>query len=193
MSRFDFAPILVRLSIMKLVYGLVIFVITLGCKKEVIEVPPSSKEVASVDENDLTTRLFKYYIPNPEVLGHFEENEIIDYAIEHNLDLTRSDSGLYYWVVKNGAGEKLHKREKLKVDYKGTLLSGQVFDSSYDRGKPIEFNIGEMIAGWNEGLRYMHHGDEAILIIPSRLGYGVDGYPGYVPPNSILRFDMKIY
>ena len=145
------------------------------------------------DQNELTTRLFQNYIPNPIVLGHHEENTIIDYAIEYNLDLQRSQSGLYYMVTKNGTGESLDRLETLSVDYKGSFLDGQTFDSSYDRGIPIKFKIGQMMAGWNEGLRYLKHGDEAIFIIPSRLGYGKKGFPGYVPADKILRFDIKVH
>jgi len=166
----------------------------IACKNNNTEANPESSLIHKVaDQNELTTRLFQQYIPNPTVLGHHEENTIIDYAIEHSLDLQRSPSGLYHMVTKKGKGKNLDKLETLSVDYKGSFLDGNVFDSSYDRGVPIKFKIGQMMAGWNEGLRYLKHGDEAIFIIPSRLGYGKKGFPGYVPADKILRFDIKVF
>lgn len=181
---------------MKFIYLLLIGLFITSCKKTNQAKPLESiseEKTLPVDANELTTRLFQNYISNPVALGHFEENKIIDYAIEHNLDLNRSESGLYYLVIRKGTGEKLSRNERIKVDYKGAYLDGTVFDSSYDRGVPIEFNIGEMIAGWNESLRYLGHGDDAVFIIPSRLGYGKDGYPGFVAPDKILRFDIKVF
>lgn len=80
------------------------------------------------------------------------------------------------------------------VDYSGFLLDGTLFDSSVDRGQPFQFPIGQgrVIKGWDEGIAMLHKGDKAKLIIPYDLGYGSRGFPGVIPPNSTLVFDVHL-
>lgn len=95
-------------------------------------------------------------------------------------------------LTDRGMGPALQWGEKVKVDYRGYFLDGKEFDSSYSRGKPIIFNVGQMIPGWNEALRKMASGSKATIIVPSRLGYGDQGFPGAVPPNTIIAFDIHV-
>jgi len=81
---------------------------------------------------------------------------------------------------------------KVTVHYAGTLLNGQEFDSSIKRGQPAEFAVGQVIEGWNESLKTMKKGEKRTLIIPPELGYGKKGYPGVIPPDSFLIFDVEL-
>lgn len=100
-------------------------------------------------------------------------------------------SGLQYIVVKEGTGATPKKEDVVKVHYKGTLMSGEQFDSSYDRGQPAEFPVGGVIPGWTEALQLMKVGGKAKLFIPPELAYGPSGRPG-IPPNSVLIFEVEL-
>jgi peptidylprolyl isomerase len=108
-------------------------------------------------------------------------------------DAIKTPSGLRYVVTKAGEGKKkpVHG-QKVTVHYTGSLLDGRVFDSSVRRGTPAQFAIGEVIEGWNEALKTMSAGEKRTLIIPPELGYGTMGYPGVIPPNSYLVFDVEL-
>ena len=101
-------------------------------------------------------------------------------------------SGLQYKVVKMGAGKKPKKDDTVRVHYKGTLIDGVEFDSSYKRGQPIEFPLNRVIKGWTEGLQLMKEGSKYIFYIPSELGYGKRGAPPRIPGDSTLVFDIEL-
>ena len=105
----------------------------------------------------------------------------------------KTPSGLQYVVLKKGDGKGCPKYgNPVTVHYTGTLLDGRMFDSSINRGQPATFKIGQVIEGWNEALVTMSRGEKRTLIIPPELGYGVQGYPGIIPPNSYLIFDVEL-
>ncbi len=101
-------------------------------------------------------------------------------------------SGLQYEVIKKGTG-KVHPTETstVKVDYEGTLIDGTVFDSSIQRGEPIEFGLNQVIKGWTEGVQLMTEGATFKFYIPSELGYGSQP-AGSIPPNSVLIFEVRL-
>ncbi|MGE4583092.1 MAG: peptidylprolyl isomerase [Sphaerochaeta sp.] len=108
-------------------------------------------------------------------------------------DAIVTDTGLRYVVKKSGDGKKHPSYgQKVTVHYTGSLLDGKVFDSSVRRGSPAQFAIGEVIEGWNEALITMSAGEQRTLIIPPELGYGTMGYPGVIPPNSYLVFEVEL-
>ncbi|MCO8079135.1 FKBP-type peptidyl-prolyl cis-trans isomerase [Acinetobacter lwoffii] len=101
-------------------------------------------------------------------------------------------SGLQYVVTKEGTGKQPAASSVVKVHYTGKLVDGKVFDSSVERGEPIEFPLNQVIPGWTEGLQLMKQGGKATLYIPSQLGYGEQGVPGTIPPHSTLIFDVEL-
>lgn len=100
-------------------------------------------------------------------------------------------SGLQYKVIKEGKGPKPKSTDVVKVHYRGTLLDGTEFDSSYKRGEPVEFPLDQVIKGWTEGLQLMTVGSKYQLFIPSALAYGEPGNRG-IPPNSALIFEVEL-
>lgn len=97
--------------------------------------------------------------------------------------------------LKAGEGDEAKAGDKVKVHYKGTFAkTGQKFDSSYDSGEPVEFELkeGAVIDGWVEGVPGMKVGGKRRLEIPSALGYGSQGYPGAIPPNTDLVFEVEL-
>lgn len=92
----------------------------------------------------------------------------------------------------NGVPAQIGKT--VKVHYTGTLENGQKFDSSRDRGAPIEFplGVGHVIRGWDEGIAQLRVGDKAKLTIPAEMGYGARGVPGVIPGGATLIFDVEL-
>ncbi len=100
-------------------------------------------------------------------------------------------SGLQYKVLKAGAGDSPLDNDVVKVHYTGTLIDGTVFDSSRERGEPIEFPVNGVIAGWTEALKIMKPGAQYMLYIPAKLAYG-DKKTGPIPEGSTLVFDVEL-
>ena len=105
-----------------------------------------------------------------------------------------TQSGLRYKILQSGEGNKATKGANVSVHYKGQLLDGTVFDSSYKRKQPLEFSVGvgQVIAGWDEGILLLKVGDKARFVIPSNLAYGQSGAGGVIPPNATLIFDVEL-
>ena len=113
---------------------------------------------------------------------------------EHILGMEKTSSGLYYVINKEGNSKKPKKSDSVSVHYKGMLLDGTVFDSSYERGQPIEFplGLGKVISGWDEGIALISEGASAKLVIPSSLAYGSQGAGGIIPPDATLIFEVEL-
>ncbi len=120
-------------------------------------------------------------------------------AAEAELDklasgFDKTDSGLRYQILQKGNGTKAAKGKKVSVHYKGQLSDGTVFDSSYKRKEPIDFQlgVGQVISGWDEGITLLNVGDKARFVIPSNLAYGERGAGGVIPPGATLIFDVEL-
>lgn len=111
----------------------------------------------------------------------------------HAIQPVTLPDGLVYYVTRPGTGPAPAVGDTVAVHYSGWLTDGTMFDSSLDRGQPLEFSVGtgEVIKGWDEGVLSMHVGEKRQLRIPSALGYGPGG-AGPIPPNSILVFDVEL-
>ena len=105
-----------------------------------------------------------------------------------------TESGLRYKIIQKGSGSKAVVGQKVSVHYEGALLNGQVFDSSYKRKEPIDFQlgVGQVIPGWDEGIALLNVGDKARFVIPSDLAYGEAGAGGVIPSNATLIFDVEL-
>ena len=107
---------------------------------------------------------------------------------------SKTESGLRYQIIQKGSGKQAEKGKKVSVHYQGALENGQVFDSSYKRKQPIDFQlgVGQVIEGWDEGIALLQVGDKARFVIPSYLGYGSSGAGGVIPPDATLVFDVEL-
>jgi FKBP-type peptidyl-prolyl cis-trans isomerase FklB len=110
----------------------------------------------------------------------------------HKAGVVTLASGLQYREVKAGTGKSPKATDKVTTHYKGTLLDGSVFDSSYDRGEPATFPVNGVIAGWTEALQLMKEGAVWELFIPSNLAYGARGAGGKIGPNATLVFTVEL-
>lgn len=108
--------------------------------------------------------------------------------------MTTTPSGLQIEDTKPGTGATATKGKRVTVHYVGTLTNGKKFDSSRDRNEGFSFRLGagEVIKGWDEGVEGMKVGQMRKLIIPPELGYGDRGFPGAIPPNSTLHFEVEL-
>ena len=113
-------------------------------------------------------------------------------ALKEFENATTTESGLKYIVLQQGTGNKPVATSNVKVHYTGMLLEGKVFDSSVQRGEPIDFGLNQVIKGWTEGVQLMQEGSKYKFYIPSQLAYGERGAGGVIPPNTDLIFEVEL-
>ena len=106
-------------------------------------------------------------------------------------DVKQTKSGILYRIEKMGEGASPTENDTVKVNYRGKLIDGTEFDSSYKRNQPIEFQLGQLIPGWVEGIGLIKKGGKIQLVLPPNLAYG-DQQTGQIPPNSTLIFDIEL-
>ena len=106
--------------------------------------------------------------------------------------VTTTSSGLQYKVIKEGAGKSPKATDTVLVHYRGTLINGMEFDSSYERREPIDFPLNQVIKGWTEGVQLMKEGATYQFYIPSHLAYGSRGAGPDIGPDETLIFDVEL-
>lgn len=107
--------------------------------------------------------------------------------------VTVTPSGLQYRVLHQGDGPRpAGPNSEVEVHYRGQLIDGTVFDSSYDRGETVSFFLNRVIPGWTEGVQLMNTGSKFEFAIPPDLGYGAQGVKGVIPPNAVLIFEVEL-
>ncbi|GAA4844863.1 FKBP-type peptidyl-prolyl cis-trans isomerase [Algivirga pacifica] len=125
---------------------------------------------------------------------NIDDQLIQEYLKENNIDAQKTESGLYYVITEKGDGTKPTPGDTVDIHYTGTLLSGEKFDSSLDRGQPFSTVIGKgrVIKGWDEGVVLLPTGSKATFFIPSHLAYGSRGAGAMIKPFSVLKFDVEL-
>lgn len=120
------------------------------------------------------------------------EGEAFLAGVKAKEGVQATESGLLYEVLKEGKGPKPTENDKVKVNYKGTLINGNIFDASENHGGPAEFGVSDVIAGWTEALQLMPVGSKWKIYIPYNLAYGERGSGGTIPPYSALIFEVEL-
>lgn len=122
-----------------------------------------------------------------------DKNNAFFVEFDKQEGVTKTESGLRYIVVQPGDGKTFPTlSDRAVVHYRGTLTDGTQFDSSYDRGQPATFGVGQVIKGWTEALLLMSKGAKFKLAIPSELAYGEGGAGDTIPPGAVLVFDVEL-
>ena len=148
----------------------------------------------TVIKTEQTQQILNNYFSKLQAKKSSEGKEIGKKFLEENKKKTgvvALPSGLQYKVIKEGQGAIPTLEDKVTCNYHGTLISGKVFDSSVDRGQPVQFPVKGVIAGWTEALQLMKTGSKWQLFIPSELAYGEQNIPG-IDPNSVLIFEVEL-
>lgn len=149
----------------------------------------------SMEDKEIEGVLMRKFDPEGYKKGLENEKKGKDFFEKNakKAGVKTTKSGLQYEVITEGTGPKPTAADNVKVHYTGTLLDGTVFDSSVERGEPVEFPLGQVIKGWTEGLQLMSVGSKYKLYVPSELAYGSAGQPqGGIAPNEPLIFEVEL-
>ena len=158
------------------------------------------KKSGKLTDEDLKKQLeaLDKFIVEKETQIQAEKNKVTTEAgdkfraeYEKTAGVKKTESGLLYKIEKAGSGESPKPSDTVKVHYKGTLTDGTTFDSSYDRGEPIEFQLSQLIPAWIEAIPMLKKGGKMEIVVPPQLGYG-DRPAGKIPANSTLIFEIEL-
>ena len=140
------------------------------------------------------TEAFHAFISSGEERKKATEKAAQEALSKLTTGMEKTASGLFYKITKAGEGAQPEKGAEVTVHYKGTLVDGTVFDSSYQRKEPIKFSVGvgQVIPGWDEGILLLNKGAAARFVIPSHLAYGAQGAGGVIPPHATLVFEVEL-
>ena len=140
-------------------------------------------------------RLVRQFMQEKQVKAAAEgKKKADDYmaSLANDKNLKKTDSGIYYEVLKEGTGPKPSETDNVRVHYEGKTTAGETFDSSYERGQPAEFPLNRVIPGWTEIVQMMPVGSKWRVIIPPSLAYGERGSPPTIGPNEVLIFQIEL-
>lgn len=149
------------------------------------------------NEDDLITRLMIDLIAEPSTQHEREINAIINHAIDKGWNVQATSTGLYYEILSEGEGDYIQWGDYIETHYEGSFMDGKIFDSSRKRARPLQFYVGNMIDGWNEGLQKIRPKGKIRLLVPSLLAYGQKGLvtprgDTLVAANEVLLFDIEV-
>lgn len=169
---------------------------------EEIDAPSFSRGIADVIEGNEPTinktqanQIVQAYMQEAQAKKYASQKEEGKKFLDENAEregVKTLPSGLQYEVMEMGKGNVPAKNDKVLAHYRGTLIDGTQFDSSYDRGEPATFPVTGVIQGWQEALQMMPVGSKWKLYIPYDLAYGEQGYPPTIPPFSTLVFEIEL-
>lgn len=161
-----------------------------------------AQEDAAIDQMDMQMIMQQFQqeiTQNRQAQQEAEAGENIEAGNEfleenaQNDDVMVTESGLQYRVIEEGSGDSPSAEDEVEVHYRGTLISGEEFDSSYERGETATFPLNRVIPGWTEGLQLMSEGATYEFFVPSELGYGNNPPPGSpIQPGSVLIFEVEL-
>lgn len=155
----------------------------------------------ALDKEQLQQYMDMYQVKSSEVTkARFDKERAENQAAQEQFltenkkaeGVTTLPSGLQYRILTAGAGPIPKATDRIKVNYRGTLLNGKQFDSTYDRNEPAILAMSTVIKGWKEAMSMMPVGSKWQLFVPSELAYGKIGRPGAIPPNSMLVFELEL-
>ena len=169
-------------------FWILIVVLLASCQADM----PLELERKKGDEDTLLARYSGQLTAQPRTQGEIDQNRIVNYLLDSLYDFQRTNSGIYYQIHESGTGTAPNAQSVVKTHYHGTLLDGKVFDSSYRRGRPIEFELSGVVVGWQQSIPMLKPGGKGTFIIPSALAYGAAGRGKMIPPHSILIFDIEL-
>ena len=121
-----------------------------------------------------------------------EEGKAFLIANKEKTGVKELPSGVQYKVITSGSGKQPKATDSISAHYRGTLLNGEEFDSSYERGQPATFGVNQVIKGWQEILQMMREGDKWEVYIPAEMAYGAQGAGGNIGPNETLTFEIEL-
>jgi FKBP-type peptidyl-prolyl cis-trans isomerase len=163
-----------------------------GCGQNSIEKLELKEKPLQKLTEDQIVHLYTDFTSNPSNQWQKDINSLIDYAIDNNILFSKTETGLMYKFLRKGMGMNAKFGQAVKVNYQGSFVDKKVFDSSYKRGESYQMIIGEGIYAWDEALEMMNPGSKIIILVPSQLAYGEEGFPGFVPPNTPLVFTIEL-
>jgi FKBP-type peptidyl-prolyl cis-trans isomerase len=128
----------------------------------------------------------------PQSQAEIDDAKLKNYLEENNIEAESTKTGLYYVIENPGEGDPPKLSNTVVMHYKGSLLDGTVFESSYDSGKPLRYQLGALIEGWRQGVPMLGKGGKATFFIPSGLAYGPRGAGPQIGPNTPLIFEVEL-
>ncbi|MFN2261561.1 MAG: peptidylprolyl isomerase [Psychroflexus sp.] len=161
-----------------------------GDKIETLDI----ERIGEKAENFDAAAEFENFTKSKAVREQKQKQELQNKLDEVSKGFEQTESGLRYQILQKGEGKQPKKGQLVSAHYKGSLLDGTVFDSSYQRNQPIEFKlgVGQVIEGWDEGLALLNEGTKAKFVLPPELAYGDRAVAGVIPANSILIFELEL-
>ncbi len=153
-----------------------------------------SRLVSEGEINDAITSYHEYLKAQRKKNGKANLEEAVAYLDKNQSrpGVKKMPSGLQYEIINSASGMKPKLNNTVRVHYQGSFISGEVFDSSLDRGKPVEFKLTKVIPGFKEALTHMHIGEKWKIYVPPSLGYGEHGVKGSIGANEMLIFDLEL-
>ncbi|MCK5884043.1 MAG: FKBP-type peptidyl-prolyl cis-trans isomerase [Bacteriovoracaceae bacterium] len=153
----------------------------------------ATKKDPQIKAEDYQMKIQALFKKRMEASSNSALKEGVDFLAKFVKDgAKQTKSGLAYKMLKDGSGKNPKADDMVEVHYKGTLIDGTVFDSSYKRGKTVTFPLNRVIKGWTEGLQLVKEGGKVKLVIPSELGYGKNGAPPRIPGGATLVFEIEL-
>jgi len=166
--------------------------VLLGCQvdKPLLNEPPL--EISKGSEESVVLQCSPWLYNRPSKVSELEQNVLVDHFIEADWMLQKTEGGIFFEIKEPGGSVRPAWGDKVLVHYVGRDLDLNVFDSSYRRGRPLEFYVGNVIQGWNEVLPMLGEGGRGIFVIPANKAYGEDGFGDLVSPGQHLIFDIQL-